>query len=158
MNRLYGWAPVGEQAVILAETKGKRLSVIGTMGERGPQAMMSYEGSLNEKRMLTYIADHLGPTLKKGDIVVMDGLRVHKTKAVLAALESYGATALILPPYSPELNPIEPLWSTMKARIRAVGASTWEELVDRVALTWNTMDLAFFPHWVSACGYRAPST
>jgi len=158
MNRLYGWAPIGEQAVMKAETKGKRLSVIGAMAADGPRAMMSYSGTLNADRMVAYIENHLGPTLKKGDTVVMDGLSVHKTKAVRAALESRGVSILVLPPYSPELNPIEHLWSTLKARVRATGTESWCELVKLVASTWDSLEVAFYANWVRACGYGVQST
>lgn len=158
MNRLYGWAPIGEQAVITASKNGKRLSVIGAMAASGPLAAMSYTGTLNEERMLEFIADHLGPTLKPGDVLVMDGLRVHWTKRVLAALDAYGVKTLLLPPYCPELNPIEMLWSTMKARVRKSSALTWEALVDMIALIWDTMDTCFFSRWVTACGYTIQST
>lgn len=108
--------------------------------------------------MLEYIDVHLGPTLKRGDILVMDGLRVHWTKRVQAALASYGLKTLLLPPYCPDLNPIEMLWSTLKARVRKDGTPTWELLVDLVTSTWETMDLNFFPKWVTASGYTVPST
>ena len=158
MNRLYGWAPIGEQAVIRAQTRGRRLSVVGAMALDGPRAMMSYAGTLDTVRMLEFVADHLGPTIKAGDIVVMDGLSVHKTAEVRAAIESHGASVLILPPYSPDLNPIEHLWSTLKARIRALGTAKWQELIDLVATTWHGLELEFYGNWVRNCGYSAPST
>lgn len=158
MNRLYGWAPIGEQAVILGNTRGRRLSVVGAMSLDGPRAMMSYEGTLNTPRMVEFIDNHLGPALREGDIVVMDGLSVHKTAEVRNAIEWYGGSVLILPPYSPDLNPIEHLWSTLKARIRALGTASWRELVDLVATTWGKLDLAFYPNWLRNCGTSEPST
>ena len=153
MNRLYGWAPVGEQAIVSGMTKGKRLSVIGAMSTTGPRGMMSFEGTLNTDVMLKYIHTVMGPNLRKGDIVVMDGLSVHRSARVAEALQEYGASALILPPYSPELNPIEHLWSTLKARVRATGATTWSRLVTLVDQVWKELNATFYPNWVKACGY-----
>lgn len=82
--------------MITGETKGKRLSVIGAMNMSGPVAAMTFTGTLNEDRMLEFIANHLGPTLKPGDIPVMDGLRVHWPKQVLEALEAYSVKTLVL--------------------------------------------------------------
>lgn len=153
MNRLHGWSPVGEQAVILRETRGKRLSVVGAMALDGPRGMMSFEGTLKTPVMLEYIEDHLGPKLDTGDIVVLDGCPVHKAKAVQEAIEAWGATVVILPPYSPELNPIEHLWSTLKARVRAVGTTAWQGLVDLVRQVWQGLEAQFYPNWISNCGY-----
>lgn len=153
MNRLYGWSRVGEQAIILRETRGKRLSLVGAMSADGSRGMMSFEGTLKTAVMLRYIENYLGPNLRSGDVVVMDGCPVHKAKAVRKAIEHWGATLLILPAYSPELNPIEHLWSTLKARVRAVGTSSWRELNELVHQVWNSFEPSFYPNWVNHCGY-----
>lgn len=157
MNREYGWSPRGEPAVITGKKRGRRLNIVGAMAMDGPRGAMTYTGSMNTERMVEFVENHLGPNLRKGDIVVMDGLRVHRTDDVQHAIASYGATAIILPPYSPELNPIEHLWSTLKARIRAVGVETWSRLKELVSTTWDGLDDHFFENWVRHCGY-APST
>lgn len=155
MNRLYGWSAAGEQAVITMKTRGKRLSIVGAMALDGPRGKMLYEGTLNGDGMVRFVMDYMGPNLKPGDIVVMDGLSVHKTRKVSEALACFGATALFLPPYSPELNPIEHLWSTLKARLRAVGASTWDALHEVVEKIWGELDDSFYANWVRHCGYGA---
>lgn len=157
MNRIYGWSKRGQQAVITARTRGKRLSVVGAMALDGQRGMLSFNGTLNKERMVEFVREHLGPQLKEGDVVVMDGLSVHRCADVRDAIEAWGASVLILPPYSPELNPIEHLWSTMKARIRAVGASSWRQLVEMVTATWSAMPAPFFRNWIRSCGY-VPST
>jgi len=155
MNRLYGWAPKGEQAIITQAHKGKRLSIVGAMAADGPRGKMTFTGTLDGPGMVEYVQDHLGPTLRIGDVVVLDGAPIHKVKGVREAIEKFGASMIILPPYSPELNPIEHLWSTLKARIRATGAPTWSELGDLLEKTWNNLDLEFFRNWVVKCGYLA---
>ena len=154
MNRLYGWSRRGEQAVISAHTRGKRLSVVGAMSIDGPRGMMSFTGSLNTERMLEYVDGYLGPNINEGDIVVLDGMSVHKSVRVRESIEARGGSVLILPPYSPELNPIEHLWSTLKARIRALGTTTWNELVTLVDEVWQGLEHDFYPNWVKNCGYR----
>jgi len=148
MNRLYGWSPQGEQAVITAEIRGKRLSIVGAMALDGPRGMMSFTGSLNTERMLEYVDGYLGPNIIEGDIVVLDGMSVHKSVKVREAIEAWGGSVLILPPYSPELNPIEHLWSTLKARVRALGTSTWDELVVLVDEVWKGLEHDYYPNWI----------
>lgn len=154
MNRLYGWSPCGRQAVIKRNKHGKRLSIIGGIAEDGERGHMTYSGTLNGDRMVEFVMNHLGPNLQEGDIVVLDGLGVHKMAKVRQAIASFGASVLILPPYSPELNPIEHTWSTLKARIRAVGVATWDELIVLTKKVWAELP-PFCAGWVRHCGYVA---
>jgi transposase len=153
MNRLYGWSVCGKPPVITRQLRSRRLNAVGAMTCEGPRALMSYTGSMNEERMLEYVHEHLGPTLNEGDIVVVDGLRVHTMDSVRQAVESFGGTVLVLPPYSPELNPIEMVWSVIKARLRAMGGVAWADLESKLHTLWDTLELEFFPRWVRHCGY-----
>ncbi len=153
MNRLYGWAPIGEQAIITQSSHGKRLNFVGAMAMDGPRALMTYEGTMNTACMLTFTKTHLVPSLNQGDTVVMDGLSIHKNTEVRELIESAGAKVLILPAYSPELNPIEHLWSTLKARMRAIGCSNWTELAAQVHRIWKELPMGFYANWVKNCGY-----
>jgi transposase len=153
MNRLYGWAPIGEQAIITQSSHGKRLNFVGAMAMDGPRALMTYEGTKNTACMLTFTKTHLVPSLNQGDTVVMDGLSIHKNTEVRELIESAGAKVLILPAYSPELNPIEHLWSTLKARMRAIGCSNWTELAAQVHRIWKELPMGFYANWVKNCGY-----
>ena len=154
MNRLYGWAICGQTPVIKRSAHGKRLSIVGAIAMDGPRAHMTYTGSMNGDRMVEFVEEHLGPSLQPGDIVVMDGLRVHRMVKVREAIESFGAKALILPPYSPELNPIEHAWSTFKARLRAIATQNWEELCTLVEQAWDELAPSC-AGWVRHCGYTA---
>ncbi len=158
MNRLYGWSPVGEQAIITRSTNGKRLSFVGAMAMDGTRALMTYEGTMKTPVMLEFTEKHLVPSLNVGDFVVMDGLNIHKNQEVRALIEKAGAKVVILPAYSPELNPIEHLWSTLKARIRAIGCSDWQELERLVRSTWDELPPTFFPNWVGNCGYQTATS
>jgi transposase len=158
MNRLYGWSPVGEQVIIIRSTRGKRLSFVGAMAVDGPRTLMTYAGTMNTAVMLEFTETHLAPTLRSGDVVVMDGRNIHKNQTVRELIEKAGARVVILPAYSPELNPIECLWSTLKAKMRAVGCSDWSTLANQVNDIWNKLSAYFYPSWVRNCGYQvAPS-
>jgi hypothetical protein len=90
VNRLYGWSLAGTQAVIEAKTRGRRLNVVAAIALDGSRAMMQYEGGMNEQLFLTFIGQHLGPSLNTGDVVVLDGLNIHKMVSVREAIESFG--------------------------------------------------------------------
>ena len=152
MNRLYGWARSGATPLIKRNAHGRGRSVVGAIAADGLRAQMTYAGTMNGDRMVEFINDHLGPSLQPGDIVVMDGLRVHRMRKVRHAIERFGTTTLILPPYSPELNPIEHAWSTLKARLRAIATQNWEKLQTLVVQIWNQLG-PYCAGWVNHCGY-----
>lgn len=130
MNRLYGWAPVGKQAIILRSTRGKRLNLIGGMAVDGVRGILTVAGSMNGEKVAEFLTSHL--QLNEGDVVVMDNAPVHTAKLARAALAKRCCSVLFLPPYSPDLNPIEHLWSTLKARLWAQGTPTWNTLKELV--------------------------
>jgi hypothetical protein len=110
MTRLYGRAKGQERAVDSApENHKKNTTIIGAIRFSGVMAPMTIEGAMNGPIFTTYIKNRLVPLLKPGDIVVMDNLRTHKVAGITEAIESAGARVLYLPPYSPDLNPIEEL-------------------------------------------------
>jgi transposase len=95
----------------------------------------------------------LGPTLAPGDIVVMDNLRAHNAVGVQQALARRGARLLYLPPYSPDLSPIEPCWSKVKTGVRTAQARTREALDTALAAVMVTVSLADSWGWFKHCGY-----
>ncbi len=115
------------------------------------------EGSANGETFLLYIEHSLAPTLKRGQIVVMDNLSVHKMGRVRKLIEERGCSLLFLPAYSPDLNPIEEAFAKLKALLRKAKARSFEVLVGATgrALSAVTREDArgFFAH----CGYRVPS-
>ena len=108
-NRVNDYAPVNTP---------KKTTLVSSLRLDGTQAYEFFQGSLNGKNFLSYVKNTLIPTLKKGDIVVMDNLSCHKVKGVKEAIEEAGASVLYLPPYSPDFNPIEMMWSKIKALLR----------------------------------------
>ena len=133
MVRAYGRCPKG-QRLIGRQPFGHWKTTTFTAGLRcdGITAPWVLDGAMNREAFLVYIHKVLGPTLKPGDIVVMDNLPAHKGEAVRQAIEATGAVRLLLPPYSPDLNPIELAFSKLKGRLRKAAERTVGALWDRI--------------------------
>ncbi len=129
MTRLYARCPGGPR--IHETTPGshcKILTVLGAMSTRGMIATMTIEEATDTDIFLAYLDHVLCPQLRPGDLVVMDNLSSHKVKGVRERIEAAGAELLYLPPYSPDLNPIEKAWSKLKPLLRTAKARTREVL------------------------------
>ena len=120
MTRLYGRS-IGNTRIKDSTpiNTPKRTGIVGAMRLDGTIRYRSFEGSVTGKRFLIFLKQSLLPILRKGDIVIMDNLRVHKVKGVKELILSANALPLYLPPYSPDLNPIEMLWSKLKNFLRS---------------------------------------
>jgi transposase len=129
MTRLYGRAPRGKR-VVCAVPHGhwKTSTFIGALRCDGLTAPGVFDGAINGERFLAYVEQVLAATLKPGDIVIMDNLRAHKVAGVREAIEAAGATLMFIPPYSPDLNPIEMAFAKLKALLRARAIRTVEAL------------------------------
>jgi transposase len=155
MTRLYGRAAPGERVVEATPgISGPHYTVIATLGMQGVQAPLLFEGAMTTLKFKTYIEDVLAPTLRRGDILLMDNLSAHKSDQVRAALQARGVQLIFLPPYSPDLNPIEHCWSKMKAALRAAKARTWEELVAAVREALLSVSRSDVLAWFAHCGYE----
>ena len=93
---------------------------------------MLFDGPMDGPTFLAYIRDSLGPTLKRGDIVICDNLASHKIEGVKEALEACGAQIRYLPPYSPDLNPIEMFFSILKTHLRKCAPRTWSSIIETI--------------------------
>lgn len=129
MTRLYGRA-VGGARITEAAPQGswKILTILGAMSTRGLIATMTVEAATDREIFLAYLDEVLCPQLHPGDVVVMDNLSSHKVKGVRERIEAAGAVLLYLPPYSPDLNPIEKAWAKLKQLLRAAKARTKDSL------------------------------
>ena len=108
MTRLRGWAPIGERLVDgVPHGHGKTATFLAALRNDRIEAPCLFDGPINGERFLAYIEQSLAPTLKPGDVVILDNLGSHKDKAVRDAIRAAGAHLLFLPKYSPDLNPIE---------------------------------------------------
>ncbi|MES2704998.1 MAG: transposase [Verrucomicrobiota bacterium] len=94
------------------------------------------------------------PTLRAGDVVIMDNLRVHKTAGAVALIKDAGAEVRFLPPYSPDLNPIEKMWSKVKTLLRKAAARTHEKLLEAIAAALDAVTPENAANWFASCGYN----
>jgi transposase len=117
----------------------KIMTVLGAMSLRGIIAAMTIEEATDADIFLAYVEQVLCPALKPGDVVVMDNLSSHKVAAVRESLEAVGAEPLYLPPYSPDLNPIEKAWAKLKQFLRSTKARTKEALEQAIADALKTI-------------------
>jgi len=129
MTRLYarcqGGARIHEGT---PDGRWKILTILGAISTRGMIATMTVEAATDREIFLAYLEEVLCPKLRPGDVVVMDNLSSHKVKGVRERIEAAGAQLLYLPPYSPDLNPIEKAWAKLKQLLRSIKARTKEAL------------------------------
>ena len=143
-NRVNDYAPINTP---------KKTTLVSSVRLDGTQAYEFFQGSLNGKNFLSYVKNTLIPTLKKGDIVVMDNLSCHKVKGVKEAIEEAGASVLYLPPYSPDFNPIEMMWSKIKALLRNWKTDTPELLHSVIPDAFSSVSVSDISGWFTASGY-----
>lgn len=156
MTRLYGWSPIGQRCVDhTPHGHWKTMTVVGAIRLEGvvQDATMVVDGPMNAATFLAYVGQCLAPSLRPGDVVVMDNLSSHKVKGVREAIESAGAKLCYLPPYSPDLNPIEKMWSQVKAWLRRVSATTYDALIPAIADALRSVDPTECEHYFDSCGY-----
>ena len=131
--RLRGRAPRGERLVGYApHGHWKTITFVGGLRQRGMTAPFVLEGAINGPMFLAYVKQCLVPTLKRGEIVLMDHLPAHKVAGIAEAIEAAGATLIYLPKYSPDLNPIELAFSKLKAHLRKAAEHTILRLLRRI--------------------------
>jgi transposase len=122
------------------------------LSRRGLEAPMTVEGATDGEVCSAYVKRVLGPTLKRGDIVVMDNLRAHKVSGIREAIAARGAQLLYLPPYWPALSPIERCWSKLKTALRARGARPRRALERALKRALSTLTKADAGAWFAHCG------
>jgi len=130
MARLRGRAPKNKRLVCkIPFGHYHSNTMIAAIGLSGPFAEELLDGAMNGPRFLKWVNEKLVPKLQKGKLVIMDNLATHKVKGVREAIEKIGAGLLYLPPYSPDFNPIENMWSKVKNHLRSSAPRTFDELL-----------------------------
>ena len=114
---------------------------------------MILEGAMNRWVFESYVASELAPTLKVGDIVVLDNLSAHRSEKARLLIEARGARLEFLPPYSPDLNPIEKCWSKVKTALRSAKARTFDALLDALCDALRNVTPEDAIAWFAHCGY-----
>jgi transposase len=154
MTRRYGWGPQSER-VCEAVPAGHwhTLTVLAALTTQGILASMTIESPTDGDVFRAFLQQALGPRLEPGHLVIMDNLAAHKVEGVRSLIESRGAQLLYLPPYSPDLNPIEEAWSKLKQLLRGIKARWLDQLEPAVAVAIAAVTpenaLGYFRH----CGY-----
>lgn len=156
MARIYGRAPIGERVVdSVPHDHWQMTTMVSAIRCTGIAASMVFDGATDTYAFDAYVEQVLTPTLKPGDVVIMDNLSSHKVENILAKIRATGASVLHLPPYSPDLNPIEKMWSKVKTYLRKVRARTrdtlWNAIADALAAVTGSDLMAFF----NSCGFSA---
>jgi transposase len=132
---------------------GKNITVLGALSLDGIIASMTVDGSTDEQVFLTYVQTILVPTWHAGQVVFMDNLSSHQVYGVKEAIESVGARLEYLPPYSPDLSPIEKCWSKFKATLRAKAARTRDVLDQAMTEALAMITPQDARGWFAHCGY-----
>ena len=155
MDRTYGRAPRGERVdgpVPHGHWKVVTLTAAVRLG--GVGARLAFDGATNAACFETYVGECLVPTLRGGDIVIMDNLSCHKTAEVRRLIRSAGAEVRYLPAYSPDLNPIELMFSKVKGRLRSAAAPTVDGLIGAIGDALRAVTPGDIAGWFDHCGYR----
>lgn len=154
MTREYARAPRGERAHgSIPRNAGTVTTMIGALDVKGVRAMMTDEGATDGEVFETFLQRVLFRKLKPGDIVVLDNVGAHRTANVRRLIRAAGARVLYLPPYSPDLNPIELCWSKLEALLRDFGARTRDALDDAICRAMDLIDPGDAAAWFEHCGY-----
>lgn len=153
MARRYGWSKEPRLYGFKPGQKGRNVTMIGALRLTGPVTAMTIDGSADGQVFLAFVEQLLIPRLEPGDIVVLDNVSTHKIKAVAAALEAAGIELVFLPPYSPELNPIEECWSKVKGLMRKAGARTRAALDQAVKSALEAVTPSNIVGWFQHAGY-----
>ena len=156
MTRLRARAPRGKRAYgKVPRNRGKNQTLIASITLAGGMgAAVSIEGSTDAEVFEAYVKKFLAPTLRVGQVVVLDGLGAHRTERVRELVEEHGAELVFLPSYSPDLNPIEEAFSKVKNIVRKAGARTREALDEAIAEAISAVTLEDVAGWFTHCGYE----
>jgi transposase len=154
MTRLRGRSPRGKRLHASAPCgRWRATTMIGSVRQDGTTACMTVEGAVNAEVFRSYIREILLPTLRAGDILVMDNLSAHKDRQSLDLLKDAGVTVRFLPAYSPDYNPIELMWSKVKALLRKAEARSNETLLHAIGEALSRVTQKDATNWFAHCGY-----
>ena len=154
LTRRYGRA-IGKERVhdYAPLNTPKSTTMLSSIRMDGTMIHKEFSGAVNREHFLDYVTNSLTPSLHSGDIVIMDNLRTHKVDGVQQTIQSVGAQVLYLPPYSPDFNPIEMLWSKIKSILRKLKARTLSQLHSSIPKAYSLISLSDIFAWFRETGY-----
>ena len=153
---LYGWAPRGQRArTKVARNWDKNITLLASISREGMGPSLAVEGATTREVFEAYLEHVLAPSLKEGQLVVMDNLSSHKGGRVRELIEGRGCELIYLPPYSPDLNPIEQAFSKIKGILRKAEARTRAALIEAMGQALSAVTVADSRGFFAHCGYRA---
>ena len=156
LSPLYGWSKQGQRAYgSVPRNRGKNTTLLSSMTIEGMGPSLAVEGATTTRVFETYLKRVLAPTLREGQIVVMDNLSAHKGERVRELIEGRGCELLYLPSYSPDLNPIEEAFGKMKGLLRKVEARSREALLEAIGSAISAITDRDARGYFEHCGYRA---
>ena len=155
MTRLRARAPRGKRAYgKVPRNRGKNTTLIASITLQGAMGeSMTLEGATDAAAFEAYVEHFLAPSLREGQVVVLDGLGAHRTQKVRELIQARGADLVLLPSYSPDLNPIEEAFSKIKQLVRKVGARGREALVEAIARALAAVTVEDAAGWFAHAGY-----
>lgn len=154
LTRLFGRAPKGQRVCdSVPQNYGENVTLLGALSLSGVEALMTVNGATDGDIFLAFVREVLAPTLRAGDIVIWDNLGAHRAVTVREAVEQRGARVIFLPPYSPDMNPIERCWSKIKTFLRAAKSRTREALETAIKQALATVTESDARAWFAHCGY-----
>jgi transposase len=154
MTRLYGWAPSGERAHDHApHGHWATRTMISSLRLDGTTASMTVDCATDGDIFETYVRRVLAPSLRRGDIVVLDNLSPHKRPRILRLVRARGARLLFLPPYSPDFNPIERMWGKVKSILCSLAPRTSEQLHAAITCALRQITAEDARSFFESCGY-----
>lgn len=154
----YGWAPLGEKSFgKTTEGAWQTITMLGAIALDGWRTLVTLNAPTDGDVFRAFVEQALAPQLRPGDLVVMDNLSAHKHPDTRAAIRAVGADVLFLPPYSPELNPIEKAWGKLKEIVRRAATLTREAFDQAVAAAMDAISTADVRAWTLHAGYCVPT-
>ena len=152
--RLYGRAAPGERVVdSTPQLAGSQTTTLAVIGLAGISAPLVLSGSVNGMVFYSYLQQCVVQTLQPGDILFMDNLTAHKVTGIEELIRAHGAELIYLPPYSPDLNPIELAWSKIKTILRRLKARTFPDLMEALKQALLAITPQDIQGWFAHCGY-----
>lgn len=154
MTRRYGRSLKGERCYDSAPSgHWESVTILSALRLNGSTESIVFDGAVDGKMFDEYIKVFLAPTLQPGDIVIADNLRVHKSINAHNAIKEKKAEFIFLPPYSPDLNPVEKMWSKIKQILRGIKARANEELFEGIGKALELVSASDAEGWFESCGY-----